>query len=53
VKIRIPRSPAALETIWKALPAPTVWFWTLTGLLPSLAEQLDQLEAERAAEQQQ
>jgi hypothetical protein len=45
-RVRIPRTPAALERIWNAVPPAAVWFWVLTGELPTIAEELDAREAE-------
>jgi hypothetical protein len=50
VKIRIPDSVEKLSRIWAAIPFPLVLAWAATGDHPTLAEELDLLEAERAAE---
>jgi hypothetical protein len=45
-RVRIPRSPAALERVWNAIPPAEVWYWILTHELPTIAEELDAREAE-------
>lgn len=48
--LTVPATVEGLMRVWAALPFALVVVWSASGQYPSLADQLDQLEAERAAE---
>jgi hypothetical protein len=50
VKIRIPDSVEQFSRIWAAIPFPLVLAWAAAENHPTLAEELDQLEAQPPAE---